>query len=45
LFSWRFISGYARRLPELMDYARLAFVTATRGKDSLVKAVTSIAEG
>jgi hypothetical protein len=45
LFSWRFISGYARRLPEVADYARLAFVTATRGKDSLVKAVTSIAEG
>lgn len=45
LFSWRFISGYARRLPEVVDYARMAFVTATRGKDSLVKAVTSIAEG
>ena len=45
LFSRRFISGYARRLPEVVDYARLAFLTATRGKDSLVKAVTSIAEG
>jgi hypothetical protein len=45
LLSWRFISGYARRLPEVVDYARMAFVTATRGKDSLVKAVTSIAEG
>lgn len=45
LFSWRFISGYARRFPEIVDYARMAFITATRGKDSLVKAVTSIAEG
>ncbi|MBV9719465.1 MAG: MBL fold metallo-hydrolase [Candidatus Eremiobacteraeota bacterium] len=45
LFSWRFVSGYARRLPEVIDYVRMAFVTATRGKDSLVTAVTSIAEG
>ncbi len=45
LFSWRFISGYSRRFPEIVDYVRLAFMTATRGKDSLVKAVTSIAEG
>jgi UDP-MurNAc hydroxylase len=45
LFSWRFLSGYARRSPEVFDYARLAFRTATKGKDSLVTAVTSIAEG
>ena len=45
LFSWRFISGYLRRFPEVLDYARLAFKTATKGKDSLVQAVTSIAEG
>lgn len=45
LFTWRFISGYARRFPEVFDYARLAFRTATQGKDSLVTAVTSIAEG
>jgi hypothetical protein len=45
LFSWRFLAGYARRLPEVIDYARLAFLTATKGKDSLVTAVTSIAEG
>lgn len=45
LFSWRFISGYARRFPEVIDYARMAFRTATQGKDSLVTAVTSIAEG
>ncbi|HVN68239.1 MAG TPA: MBL fold metallo-hydrolase [Candidatus Binatia bacterium] len=45
LFSWRFITGYARRLPEVVDYARMAFTTATKGKDSLVTAVTSIAEG
>lgn len=45
LFSWRFISGYARRLPEVIDYIRMAFITATKGKDSLVTAVTSIAEG
>jgi len=45
LFSWRFLSGYARRFPEVLDYARMAFLTATKGKDSLVTAVTSIAEG
>jgi UDP-MurNAc hydroxylase len=45
LFSWRFLSGYARRFPEVFDYARMAVKTATRGKDSLVTAVTSIAEG
>jgi hypothetical protein len=45
LFSWRFITGYFRRLPEVLDYAAMAVRTATRGKDSLVKAVTSIAEG
>ena len=45
LFSWRFISGYLRRFPEVLDYARLAFKTATKGKDSLVQAVTSIGEG
>lgn len=45
LFSWRFLSGYARRLPEVLDYARMALRTATKGKDSLVTAVTSIAEG
>ncbi|HYL28000.1 MAG TPA: hypothetical protein VEW74_09215 [Candidatus Nitrosotalea sp.] len=45
LFSWRFLSGYARRFPEVLDYARMAFITATKGKDSLVTAVTSIAEG
>jgi beta-lactamase family protein len=45
LLSWRFLSGYARRFPEVVDYARMAFRTATRGKDSLVTAVTSIAEG
>jgi hypothetical protein len=45
LFSWRFLSGYARRFPEVVDYARMAFRTATKGKDSLVTAVTSIAEG
>lgn len=45
LFSWRFLSGYARRFPEVVDYARMAFLTATKGKDSLVTAVTSIAEG
>jgi UDP-MurNAc hydroxylase len=45
LFSWRFVTGYLRRLPEVLDYAQLAFRTATRGKESLVAAVTSIAEG
>jgi UDP-MurNAc hydroxylase len=45
LFSWRFLSGYARRFPEVADYARMAFLTATKGKESLVTAVTSIAEG
>ena len=45
LFSWRFVTGYARRFPEVVDYARMAFMTATKGKDSLVTAVTSIAEG
>ena len=45
LFSWRFVSGYARRLPEVLDYVRMAILTATKGKDSLVTAVTSIAEG
>ncbi len=45
LFSWRFITGYARRFPEVVDYAKMAFHTATKGKDSLVSAVTSIAEG
>jgi Beta-lactamase superfamily domain len=45
LFSWRFITGYARRFPEVVDYVKLAFHTATKGKDSLVSAVTSIAEG
>ncbi len=45
LFSWRFLTGYARRSPEVFDYARLALRTATKGKDSLVTAVTSIAEG
>jgi len=45
LFSWRFITGYLRRFPEVLDYAQLAFKTATKGKDSLVAAVTSIAEG
>lgn len=45
LFSWRFISGYARRFPEVLDYAKMALRTATKGKDSLVSAVTSIAEG
>jgi UDP-MurNAc hydroxylase len=45
LFSWRFVSGYARRFPEVWDYARMAIRTAAKGKDSLVTAVTSIAEG
>jgi hypothetical protein len=45
LFSWRFLTGYARRLPELFDYARMALQTATKGKDFLVTAVTSIVEG
>jgi hypothetical protein len=45
LLSWRFLTGYLRRLPEVLDYAQMAFRTATQGKDSLVKAVTSIAEG
>jgi UDP-MurNAc hydroxylase len=45
LFSWRFLTGYARRMPEVLDYARMALRTATKGKDSLVTAVTSIAEG
>jgi UDP-MurNAc hydroxylase len=45
LFSLRFLSGYARRLPEVFDYARMALRTASQGKDSLVTAVTSIAEG
>ncbi|MGB9652670.1 MAG: MBL fold metallo-hydrolase [Candidatus Cybelea sp.] len=45
LFSWRFLSGYARRFPEVVDYVKMAFQTATKGKDSLVSAVTSIAEG
>lgn len=45
LFSWRFLTGYLRRFPEVLDYAAMAFTTATKGKDSLVKAVTSIAEG
>jgi hypothetical protein len=45
LFSWRFLTGYARRLPEVFDYVRMALRTASKGKDSLVTAVTSIAEG
>ncbi len=45
LFSWRFLTGYARRFPEVFDYARMALRTASKGKDSLVTAVTSIAEG
>src|SRR5579863_5930243 len=45
LFSWRFVAGYLRRLPEVLDYFQMAFQTATKGKESLVKAVTSIAEG
>jgi hypothetical protein len=45
LFSWRFLSGYARRFPEVIDYVVMAVRTATQGKDSLVTAVTSIAEG
>ena len=45
VLSWRFLSGYARRFPEVLDYARMALRTATKGKDSLVEAVTSIAEG
>ena len=45
LFSWRFLTGYARRFPEVFDYARMAVRTASKGKDSLVSAVTSIAEG
>ncbi len=45
LLSWRCLTGYLRRLPEVLDYAQMAFLTATRGKESLVKAVTSIAEG
>ncbi len=45
VLSWRFLSGYARRFPEVLDYARMALHTATKGKDSLVEAVTSIAEG
>ncbi len=45
LLSWRFISGYARRLPEVFDYMRLAVRTASKGKESLVQTVTSIAEG
>ncbi len=45
LFSWRFLTGYARRFPEVFDYARMALLTASKGKDSLVTAVTSIAEG
>ncbi|MGC1379420.1 MAG: MBL fold metallo-hydrolase [Candidatus Baltobacteraceae bacterium] len=45
LFSWRFVSGYMRRLPEVLDYAAMAFRTLAKGKESLVKTVTSIAEG
>jgi len=45
LLSWRFVTGYLRRFPEVLDYAQMAFRTATQGKDSLVKAMTSIAEG
>jgi len=45
LLSWRFLSGYARRFPEVMDYVQMAWRTVTKGKDSLVSAVTSIAEG
>jgi hypothetical protein len=45
LLSWRFLTGYLRRFPEVLDYGQVAFQTATKGKDSLVKAVTSIAEG
>ncbi len=45
LLSRRFLTGYLRRLPEVLDYGQMAFRTATQGKDSLVKAVTSIAEG
>ena len=45
LFSWRFLTGYARRFPEVLDYAAMAIRTATEGKESLVTAVTSIAEG
>ena len=45
LFSWRFLTGYARRFPEVFDYARMALRTVSKGKDSLVTAVTSIAEG
>ena len=45
VLSWRFLTSYARRFPEVLDYARMALRTATKGKDSLVEAVTSIAEG
>ena len=45
VLSWRFLSSYARRFPEVLDYVRMAFKTATKGKESLVEAVTSIAEG
>jgi hypothetical protein len=45
LFSRRFLTGYLRRLPEVLDYFQMAFQTAAKGKESLVKAVTSIAEG
>ena len=45
LLSWRFLTGYARRFPEVFDYAKMALRTASKGKDSLVTAVTSIAEG
>ncbi|HZV76532.1 MAG TPA: hypothetical protein VFF63_02095, partial [Candidatus Babeliales bacterium] len=45
LLSWRFLSGYARRLPEIVDYALMALRTVSKGKESIVTAVTSIAEG
>jgi UDP-MurNAc hydroxylase len=45
LLSWRFVTGYLRRLPEALDYVRMALKTAREGKESLVATVTSIAEG
>ena len=45
LFSWRFVPGYARRMPEVIDYAKMAFTTATKGKDSLRDRGHGIAEG
>ena len=45
LLSWRFLSGYARRFPEVLDYVRMAITDCDEGQRFAGEAVTSIAEG